>query len=174
MSDVQPSFGEDYLRNVITTFTRYKTYAEQAIEQVSENRINWYFHNDSNSLAILVKHMSGNLASRFTDFLTSDGEKKWRKRDGEFEDDIHNYQDLMDVWNAGWKVLFETLDELRVEDLGKTVKIRNEEHSIVEALNRAMTHQAYHVGQIVFLAKMLAPEWKSLSIPKKRAQPASN
>lgn len=136
------------------------------MDQVSPNRINWYFHNDSNSLAILVKHMSGNLLSRFTDFLISDGEKPWRDRDEEFVDDILSMEQLSAVWNQGWTCLVMTLDTLTEGDLSKTVKIRGEDHTVVEALNRQLAHQAYHVGQIVFLCKMLSKDWKSLSIPK--------
>lgn len=156
----------NYLENVKTTFNYYRTLGAQAMDQVSPNRINWYFHNDSNSLAILVKHMSGNLLSRFTDFLTSDGEKTWRDRDEEFVDDIVSMEQLSAIWNQGWTCLVNTLDSLSEEDLSKTVKIRGEEHTVVEALNRQLAHHAYHVGQIVFLCKMLSKDWQSLSIPK--------
>jgi len=156
----------NYLENTKQQFNYYKELGEKAFNQVSENRINWYFHNDSNSIAILVKHMSGNLASRFTDFLTSDGEKDWRNRDDEFHDDIITKSDLDAVWEKGWAVLFNCLDNLTPDDLEKTVTIRGEKHTVVEALNRQMTHHAYHVGQIVFLSKMLSTNWESLSIPK--------
>lgn len=156
-----------YLPSVIERFGTYKQLAENAMAQVSPNRINWYFHNDTNSIALLVKHMSGNLVSRFTDFLTTDGEKDWRHRDQEFVDDITTTEELQAVWEKGWAVLFEALNALEEADLEKTVTIRGEAHTVVEALNRALSHQAYHVGQIVFLSKMLAAEWKSLSIPKR-------
>lgn len=155
-----------YLENVKKTFTYHKELGEKAIAQVSPNRINWYFHNDSNSIAIIVKHMSGNLVSRFTDFLTSDGEKNYRNRDGEFIDDIIDMDQLTAVWEKGWTVLFNTLNSLTDDDLSKTVHIRGEAHTVVEALNRQLAHHAYHVGQIVFLSKMLAKDWNSLSIPK--------
>ena len=156
----------NYLDNVKKTFNYYRTIGAQAMEQVSPNRINWYFHNDSNSLAILVKHMSGNLLSRFTDFLSSDGEKPWRDRDEEFVDDIVSMEQMSAIWNQGWSCLVLALDNLTEDDLDKTVKIRGEEHTVVEALNRQLAHHAYHVGQIVFLCKMLSKDWKSLSIPK--------
>jgi hypothetical protein len=155
-----------YLPIAKDTFSQYKALAEKALEQVSANRINWYFHNDSNSIAIIVKHMSGNLVSRFTDFLTTDGEKEWRDRDGEFVDDVADKEQLMHIWDKGWTVLFDTLDSLTPEDMTKTVVIRGEEHTVMEALNRQIAHHAYHVGQIVYLSRMLAEEWTSLSIPK--------
>ncbi|MCB0761071.1 MAG: DUF1572 family protein [Flavobacteriales bacterium] len=160
------NLSANYLDNTRKIFAYYKSLGEKAFEQVSPNRINWYFHNDSNSIAIIVKHMSGNLKSRFTDFLSSDGEKTWRHRDEEFVDDIIDAEQMRAVWESGWKVLFDTLDSLTPADMDKTVIIRGEEHTVVEALNRQLTHHAYHVGQIVFLSKMLATDWHSLSIPK--------
>lgn len=155
-----------YLKNVKKTFTYHKELGDKAMAQVRPNRINWYFHNDSNSIAIIVKHMSGNLVSRFTDFLTADGEKNYRNRDDEFKDDISDVHQLNAVWEKGWTVLFNALNALTDADLAKTVQIRGEEHTVVEAINRQMAHHAYHVGQIVFLSKMLAAKWDSLSIPK--------
>ena len=155
-----------YLKNVKKTFTYHKELGDKAMAQVRPNRINWYFHNDSNSIAIIVKHMSGNLVSRFTDFLTADGEKNYRNRDDEFMDDIIDVHQLNAVWEKGWTVLFNALNALTDADLAKIVQIRGEEHTVVEAINRQMTHHAYHVGQIVFLSKMLSTKWDSLSIPK--------
>ncbi len=155
-----------YLLNARKTFRQYKEMGEGAFNQVSPNRINWYFHNDSNSIAILVKHMSGNMQSRFTDFLSSDGEKKNRNRDNEFVDDVIDNESMMAYWEKGWECLFNTLDSLSPEDMGKTVLIRGEEHTVLEAINRQLTHYAYHIGQIVFLSKMLSSDWNSLSIPK--------
>lgn len=160
----------NYLQNIRKNFEYYKSLGDKSFDQVSPNRINWYFHNDTNSLAIIVKHMAGNLKSRFTDFLTSDGEKEWRHRDQEFVDDIITMDQMMDIWEEGWACLFKALDGLTDDDLAKTVVIRGEEHTVVEALNRQATHHAYHVGQIVFLSKMLAKEWESLSIPKGKSQ----
>jgi hypothetical protein len=156
----------NYLENVKKTFIYHKALGDKAMAQVSPNRINWYFHNDSNSIALIVKHMSGNLVSRFTDFLTADGEKSYRNRDDEFVDDIIDVDQLNAVWEKGWTVLFNTLNSLSDADLAKTVQIRGEEHTVVEAINRQMAHHAYHVGQIVFLSKMLTVDWNSLSIPK--------
>ncbi|NNE56095.1 MAG: DUF1572 family protein [Flavobacteriales bacterium] len=159
-----------YLDSVKAQFIYYKTLAENSIEQVSENRINWYFHNDTNSLAIIVKHMSGNLVSRFTDFLTSDGEKSWRNRDDEFVDDVIDKPQMMELWNKGWTCLFNALDELQADDLSRRVLIRGEQHTVVEAINRQLAHHAYHVGQIVYLSKMLSQKWDSLSIPKGKSE----
>lgn len=156
----------NYLSNVKKQFAYYRNLGEKSFALVGDNRINWYFHNDSNSLAIIVKHMSGNLKSRFTDFLTSDGEKEWRHRDQEFVDDVANKYEMLRIWNEGWDVLFNTLESLTDDDLSKTVYVRNEPHTAVEAINRQLAHHAYHVGQIVFLSKMLAQDWQSLSIPK--------
>lgn len=158
--------SQNYIENAREIFSYYKQLGEKAIDQISPNRINWYFHNDTNSVAIIVKHMAGNLKSRFSDFLTSDGEKEWRQRDNEFVDDVEDKESMMKMWEEGWAVLFEALDSIDPNDLDRTVFIRSEPHTIVEAINRQLTHHAYHVGQIVFLCKMLAGEWNSLSIPK--------
>lgn len=159
-----------YLENVKKTFSYHKELGEKAMAQVSPNRINWHFHNDSNSIATIVKHMSGNLVSRFTDFMTADGEKSYRNRDDEFVDDIIDADQLNAVWEKGWTVLFNALNALTDADLDKSVHIRGEAHTVVEAINRQMAHQAYHVGQIVFLSKMMSKEWNSLSIPKGKSE----
>jgi len=130
--------------------------------------LNWQFNPETNSLITIVKHMAGNMLSRFTDFLTTDGEKPWRNRDGEFENEDLAREDLMTRWNEGWTCLFQVLNALSAEDLSSIVLIRNEKHTVMEALNRQMTHYAYHVGQIVYLSKMIADShWKTLTIPRK-------
>jgi hypothetical protein len=122
---------------------------------------------DTNSIATIVKHLSGNMLSRWTDFLTSDGEKEWRNRDAEFEATIKTKEELLNVWNRGWDCFFEALNELKPEQLSTIIYIRNEGHTVIEAINRQLAHYPYHVGQIVFYAKMLKEsEWTSLSIPK--------
>jgi hypothetical protein len=114
-----------------------------------------------------MKHMAGNMLSRWTDFLTTDGEKKNRNRDGEFIDEFKNHEELLAFWEEGWKCLFDAVETLNIDDLNKTVYIRNEPHSVIEALNRQLSHYAYHTGQIVFLAKLIkSNNWKTLSIPK--------
>jgi hypothetical protein len=157
----------DYLDSVRKQFEYYKWLGGQAIEQLSEDALFYQANAHSNSVAIIVKHISGNMLSRWTEFLTTDGEKEWRNRDNEFENDIQSKIQLLEVWENGWRCLFKALSDLSVEDLGREVYIRNEGHSVVQAINRQLAHYPYHVGQIVFIGKMLTGEkWKSLSIPR--------
>jgi len=156
----------DYLKSTISQFEYYKLLGEKTFEQVTEEQLFWQYNEDSNSIATIVKHLSGNMLSRWTDFLTTDGEKETRNRDDEFENEALTKEKLLQIWNAGWKVFLETLKSLTTEDLSKTIYIRNQGHSVVEAINRQLAHYPYHVGQIVFIGKMCAREWKSLSIPK--------
>jgi hypothetical protein len=159
----------DYLKSAKRQFTVYKETAEKAIAQVDDEMLNWQYNEDSNSIAVLVKHMSGNMISRWTDFFTSDGEKEWRDRDSEFENDIKTREDLMKVWDKGWDVFLQTLNDIKPEDLSRTIYIRKEAHSVLEAINRQLAHYSYHIGQIVYISKMVHQgEWKSLSIPKKK------
>ena len=161
-----------YLRNIVRTYRTYKEMAEKAIEQVrSEEDLNRELDENSNSIAIIVKHMSGNLRSRFRDFLTSDGEKPDRNRDTEFESEKPaTREQLMRWWNDAWKIAMGSIEVLSADDLERTVRIRGEELLVVEALNRSVTHVAYHVGQIVYLARHFASsDWKTLSIPKARS-----
>ena len=156
-----------YIVSVRYQFTQYKTLAEKAIDQVPDDKIYWQYNPESNSIAMIVKHMAGNMLSRFTDFYTSDGEKKWRDRDAEFENEHLSREKIKARWNEGWNCLFKVLENLKKEDLSKTILIRNEEHSVMEAINRQLTHYAYHVGQIIFISKMIADsEWKTLTIAK--------
>lgn len=153
--------------SIIQQFEYYKMLAEKAIEQCEEKKLFIQHHDNDNSIGIIVKHMSGNMLSRWTDFLTTDGEKEWRKRDDEFENDIDTKKQLMEYWNQGWSCLFTALQNLTSEDMEKTVYIRNQGHSVAEAIYRQMMHYAYHVGQIVFIAKFFKEnDWQSLSIPK--------
>jgi hypothetical protein len=161
----------NYIASARAQFLKYEKLGEKAIAQVPEDKISWVYDSDSNSIATIVKHISGNMLSRFTDFYTSDGEKKWRNRDSEFENETITKDALMLKWNQGWTCLFNILDSLTAEDLSKEVLIRNEPHTVMEAINRQLTHYAYHVGQIVFLGKMICGNhWESLSIPKGRSQ----
>ncbi|HWB63924.1 MAG TPA: DUF1572 domain-containing protein [Chitinophagales bacterium] len=157
----------DYLTVAITLFEYYKMLGDKAIEQVEEEKLFWKYNEDSNSIATIVKHISGNMLSRWTDFLNSDGEKEWRNRDAEFENDIKTRDELMAKWNAGWDCLFAALKPLKEEDLNRIVYIRNQGHTVTGAINRQLAHYPYHIGQIVFIAKMVSGgNWKSLSIPK--------
>ncbi len=140
------------------------------MEQVSDEEFFKAIDEEANSIAVIVKHIAGNLRSRWTDFLTSDGEKADRNRDTEFELMNDTRESLMAFWEKGWQTLFEAIEPLTAEDFEKTVTIRGEPHTICEAINRQMTHYAYHVGQITFLAKHFrASEWKSLSVPRGRS-----
>lgn len=157
----------NYIPSAINQFTQYKTLAEKTIAQVPDEKINWQYNPETNSIAIIVKHLSGNMLSRFTDFQSSDGEKKWRNRDGEFENEILSRNQLMEVWDKGWNCLFSVLNILTENDLMKKVLIRNEEHTVMEAINRQLTHYASHIGQIIYIGKMVCDaDWKTLSIPR--------
>jgi len=161
------SFSDNYLENVRTLFRYYKQLGDGAMAQVADEDLKKCVTSESNSIAIIVKHMSGNMLSRWTDFLNSDGEKEWRNREGEFEDTINNRAELLAVWEKGWTCLFAAIDPLQSDDFQKLAYIRNEGHSIVEAINRQLGHYSYHVGQIVFLARFfVGKEWESLSIAK--------
>ena len=165
------SLGNEYLKVVQERFTSVKSLGEKAISQLSEDDIHWSFNEASNSVAVIVKHLSGNMVSRWTDFLTTDGEKSDRNRDQEFEDDLLSKQELMTIWEKGWNALFEALNELSEEDLLKHVYIRGERHTVLDAIERQMDHYAYHIGQIVFIGKQLKGEaWESLSIPKGKSE----
>jgi Protein of unknown function (DUF1572) len=160
-------FEENYITSVKNQFLQYKSLGEKAIGQVPENKLNWQYNSETNSIVTIVKHMSGNMISRFTDFFTSDGEKKWRNRDGEFENELISKGSLLELWNEGWNCLFNILNTLSPEDLSKKVLIRNEPHTVTESLNRQLTHYAYHIGQIIFLSKMILDrQWQTLSIAR--------
>jgi hypothetical protein len=153
--------------SIKSEYFRYKTLGEGAIEQVPDDGINKIFGEDNNSIAVIVYHISGNLNSRFTDFLTTDGEKSWRKRDTEFFDRNFTREELIEKWNNGWNILLDTLAKLSDSDLNKVVTIRNKELNVIEALHRSLAHTSYHVGQIVFIAKtIVGKDWKSLSVPR--------
>lgn len=160
-----------YLDSSKKLFAYYKQLGENALVQVPEDKLFYQPNEDSNSIAIIMQHLSGNMLSRWTDFLNSDGEKEWRNRDGEFMAGIDTRQDLMQAWERGWQCLFEALNGLSDEDLQAIVYIRGEAHTVLEAINRQLAHYAYHVGQILYVCKMLAGQpWKSLSIPKNQSQ----
>jgi len=157
----------DFLETAKKQFDYYKLLGEKTFDQLSEDQLFYMYNEDSNSIGIIVKHLHGNMLSRWTDFLTTDGEKENRNRDGEFENDIKTKKELLERWHAGWKCLFDTLNSLKEEDLSKTVYIRNQGCTVMDAIMRQLAHYPYHVGQIVFVGKMLSNNnWKSLSIPK--------
>ena len=151
----------------ISEYERYKSLAELAVSQVDEIQIHKIFGEDGNSIAVLMNHISGNLKSRFNNFLTEDGEKSWRNRDSEFKYNYEHIKVLLEKWNEGFSILFAQLKSLKDDDLSKTVKIRGNELTVADALVRSLSHLSYHVGQIVLIAKIFAgKEWKTLSIPK--------
>lgn len=156
----------DYLNSVIKQFHYYKMLGEKAMTQIPEEKLFWQYNAESNSIAIIVKHLWGNMLSRWTEFLTTDGEKQCRERDAEFDNDLKNKEELLAKWNEGWQCLFDALDPLTAADLEKEIFIRNMGHSVVEAINRQLAHYCSHIGQILFIGKMIcADKWVSLSIP---------
>ena len=161
---------ENFHSDAVQSFRNYKKMAERAMEQVSGEEFFTAIDEEANSIAVIVKHLAGNLISRWSDFLTSDGEKATRDRDAEFEINDDSRAALMKHWEQGWKTLFDNIEPLTVNDFSKTVTIRGQVHTIVEAFNRQLSHYAYHIGQIVLLAKHFkSTEWKTLSIPKNRS-----
>ncbi|PVH26723.1 DUF1572 domain-containing protein [Sphingobacterium corticibacter] len=157
----------DFLSSAKSQFAYYKKLGDATFNQLSEDQLFHKYDAPSNSIANIVMHMHGNMLSRWTDFLTTDGEKPWRHRDREFEDPLVNKAALLQRWEEGWACLFQALNSLRESDFAKVIYIRNEAHSVVEGINRQLAHYPYHVGQIVFIGKMLlGNQWESLSIPK--------
>lgn len=162
--------NNNYLETVKKQFLYYKTLGEKAMEQLEPKQLFISTNDDTNSIAVIVKHISGNMLSRWTDFLTSDGEKEWRNRDDEFENTIETKEELLQLWNKGWYCLFNAINPLTDEQLTTIIYIRNEGHTVIEAINRQLAHYPYHIGQIVFYAKMLKnTNWNSLSIPKNKS-----
>lgn len=163
-------FTTSYWKDSLHLLAHYKRLAERAMEQVSDEQLVAQLDNEANSIAIIVKHMAGNMRSRWVDFLTTDGEKENRHRDMEFVDPPASRKALLEVWEDGWNCVFQALAPLSDVDLGREVKIRGEVHSVMQAINRQVAHYAYHVGQIVILAKHLGKDnWTSLTIPRNRS-----
>ena len=170
MADMALRFTTSYLTDSLDLFRYYKNLAERAMAQVSDEQLVTVLDDEANSIAVIVKHMAGNMRSRWTDFLISDGEKPDRNRDTEFEDAPATREAVLAVWEAGWQRLFNALESLSDADLQRTVTIRGEAHSVMQAINRQVAHYSYHCGQIVLLAKHFKhAEWKSLSVPRKRS-----
>ena len=163
-------FSTSYIEDSVSLFRYYKKLSEGAMEQLSDEQLFTALDEEMNSVAIIVKHMAGNMRSRWTDFLTSDGEKSDRNRDTEFVAPPATRSAVMRVWNDGWEKVFQTLEPLSAADLEREVFIRGEPHSVMQAINRQIAHYAYHCGQIVFLAKHLkGSSWKSLSVPRNKS-----
>lgn len=159
-----------YLDSVRKQFLYYKTLGEKTFNQLTSEQLFVALNDNTNSIAVIVKHLSGNMLSRWTDFLTTDGEKEWRNRDAEFEIAFSTREALITEWNKGWDCFLPVLDALEPTQLSQIIYIRNEGHTVVEAINRQLAHYSYHIGQIVFYGKLLkTEEWNSLSIPKNKS-----
>lgn len=161
------SLGKEYLSTVIKRLKYYKDLGEKTFEQLDDKDFHFLPTSESNSIAIIVQHLAGNMLSRFTNFLTEDGEKEWRQRDDEFE--VHNYskQQVIDIWNKGWECCFHALESLTENDLMTIIYIRKEPLTVVDAINRQLAHYPYHIGQIIYIGRMIKDkDWKNLSIPK--------
>jgi len=157
----------DYLNSVTKQFENYKLLGDKTIAQLPNDKLFWQYNQECNSIAINVQHLHGNMLSRWTDFLTSDGEKEWRNRDAEFDNDALTKDAIVKLWEDGWKCFLDTLKSLKEDDLEKIIYIRNQGHTVTEAINRQLAHYPYHVGQMVFIGKMILNEnWQSLSIPR--------
>jgi len=156
-----------YLTSVKKQFKYYKSLGDKTFTQLNDEQLFYQYNNDSNSIAIIVKHIVGNMLSRWTDFLNTDGEKEWRNRDDEFANNIENREELLATWEKGWICLFNAIDPLTEDDLQKEIFIRNMGHTVIEAINRQLAHYSYHIGQLVFIGKLVTNDnWESLSIPK--------
>lgn len=165
------SLAEHYIENALEEFRGMKALADKAVAQVSDEELFRAIDPESNSIAVIMKHLSGNMRSRWTDFLNSDGEKPDRRRDTEFELETEDRRALEERWEEGWRLVFDAIEPLKTEDLTRTVTIRREPHTIVEAVNRQLTHYGQHVGQIIFLAKHLkSSAWKTLSVPRGQSE----
>jgi hypothetical protein len=168
VTSLDASVGAAYLKDVVRQYRLYKGYVDQALPRVPDQHLHTALDANSNSIAVIVKHVAGNLRSRFRDFLTADGEKADRHRDTEFEMPVVASRDeIMQWWDEAWAILFGSIEALTPDDLGRTITIRGEGYLVIEALNRSIAHTASHVGQIVYLARHFAgPSWTSLTIPK--------
>ena len=157
---------ETYLISCIKQLKYYKSLGEKAMLQIKDEHLFVCHNEECNSIATIVKHLYGNMLSRWTDFLTTDGEKEWRERDAEFTNDLHSREELMKFWDNGWGVVFAALNSLKSDDLMKIVYIRGEKHTVIDAINRQLAHYPYHIGQIIFISKMFSPNWDTLTIKR--------
>lgn len=156
-----------FLLSVIKQFEYYKQLAEKTFDQLPDEALHWQYNTESNSIATIVKHLSGNMQSRWTDIFNTDGEKEWRNRESEFDNDILSRNEMLEYWNTGWTLFFETLNSLHADDLDKIIYIRNQGHTVSDAITRQLAHYPYHIGQIVYIGKLVADtQWKSLSIAR--------
>jgi hypothetical protein len=162
---------KEYLKSVIQSFQQIKRKGDLTIGQLTFEQLHWQYGEESNSIAIIVKHLHGNMLSRWTDFLTTDGEKEWRKRDDEFEGSYRSKEALLEAWEAGWNVLFDALNTVNEGNLLQTVYIRSEAQSVLEAIQRQLWHYGSHIGQMMYIGKMVKDtDWKCLSIPRGQSE----
>lgn len=167
MTDETNDMAKALIDGALTAFRSNKGLADRAVAQLTDDKLRTALDENTNSIAVIMKHVAGNLLSRWTDFMTSDGEKPWRHRDDEFVDTLASRDDLMTHWESGWQRLFDALSALTADDLGKTVTIRGAPHSVPLAIHRSLAHCGYHVGQIVLIARILAGDkWDTLTIPR--------
>ena len=165
------SAGKIFLESVVKRLAYYKELGDKTLAVLSDADFHYQPNEESNSIAIIIQHVNGNMLSRWTDFLTSDGEKEWRNRDQEFENIRNSKEQLITMWEQGWAVCLNAINSLTEEDLLKTIYIRKEGLVVIDAINRQLAHYPYHVGQIIYVAKMMRNEkWESLSIPKNKSQ----
>jgi len=158
---------QNYIDSAIKQFKYYKQLGDKCFDILTFDELTWQYNLQSNSISITVGHIAGNTRSRWTNIFTEDGEKEWRNRDEEFEPQFSSKKELLEAWNSAWQLLFETLNNIKPKDYNKLVYIRNQGHTLSEAINRQLCHYAYHIGQIVYVARMIKGEdWQSLSIPK--------
>jgi hypothetical protein len=161
------SVGKEFLEMAIRRLKNYKDLGDKTFEQLDEKDFHFSPNHESNSIAVIIQHMAGNMLSRWTNFLTEDGEKPWRNRDGEFEDRKSTRQELLDFWEKGWACFLDALQRLKKKDLLKTVYIRSESLTVIDAIGRQLAHYPYHIGQIIYIGKLIRDEkWKNLSIPR--------
>ena len=154
----------------IKRFLYYKDLGDKTLAQLSEKQIFWQYNEESNSIAIIINHVAGNMLSRWTNFLTEDGEKSWRNRDSEFENNFKTKAEVLEYWEKGWACLFEALNQITDENINSTIYIRGEAHSVVDAVFRQLAHYPYHIGQIIYIAKMMKNEdWQTLSIARNKS-----
>jgi hypothetical protein len=159
--------ASEFLRSVRKRFTEYKLLGEKTFAQLNDAEMLSQPNGASNSISVIIQHLHGNMLSRWTNFLSEDGEKEWRRRDDEFESFRHSKEELLALWEEGWKVFLDTLEALKEEDLTKTIAIRSQPLTVIDAINRQLAHYCYHVGQIVYLGRWIRSDtWQSLSIPK--------
>jgi hypothetical protein len=165
------SIGNIYIESAIKRLLTYKTLGDKTFAQLSDADFHYAPNEVSNSIAVIIQHVSGNMLSRWTNFLTEDGEKEWRNRDTEFDEQKLSKEQLISLWEKGWKCMLDTLHSLTEDDLLKTIHIRNEPLSAIDAINRQLAHYPHHVGQIVYVGKIIkGNEWQSLSIPKGKSE----